>query len=62
MGKGRHQLGQEPWEVETIYSLVTWRPSQVSVCIPPSWGQHLCPETVSSMGRHMQMAGAWEAV
>ena len=46
MGKGRHQLGLEPWEVETIYSLVTWRPSQLSVRIPrgvgwevpPSWG------------------------
>lgn len=70
MGKGRHQPGLEPWEVETIYSLVTWRPSQLSVCIPrevggevpPSWGQHLCPETVSSVGRRVQMAGAWEAV
>ena len=38
MGKGRHQLGLEPWEVETIYSLVTWRPSQLSVCIPREVG------------------------
>ena len=38
MGKGRHQPGLEPWEVETIYSLVTWRPSQQSVCIPREVG------------------------
>lgn len=70
MGKGRHQPGLEPWEVETTYSLVTWRHSQLSVCILrevgggvlPSWGRHLRPETVSSVGRRVQMAGAWEAV
>lgn len=72
-GEGKapaHQLGLEPWEVETIYSLVTWRPSQLSVRIPwgvgwevpPSWGQYLRRETASSVGRRAQMAGAWEGV